>query len=290
MKQSDYTTDTQMQGHSIRSDLHLHTQHSDGIDTAETVVKKCLAQGLNMISITDHDCSPDVSHLQHLSRKYGLPIVIGMECGSKDPESGKSAHILAYGMKDFTELDELMRPVLERRNQQNLEAIATLCQMGYPLTEAEVRAHMTGKYIYRQHLIYALYKKGAIPEMWGEWTRKMIRDKVLVSRNTYPAPEAIVDVIVRGGGLAVLAHPGQQQNFFLLPRLKEHGLAGVELVHPSNSPDDMARIRTCARKLDLFMTGGSDYHGILSNSGGAIGAYVMTYEAADFPLWDALCE
>lgn len=57
------------------------------------------------------------------------------------------------------------------------------------------------------------------------------------------------------------AHPGQQQNFSLVPALVEARLCGLELCHPSNGAADRAQIRELAARHGLFCTGGSDFHG-----------------------------
>jgi predicted metal-dependent phosphoesterase TrpH len=40
-----------------------------------------------------------------------------------------------------------------------------------------------------------------------------------------------VEAIKSAGGLAILAHPGQQKNFWLIPELVKAGLDGLELNH-----------------------------------------------------------
>ena len=36
-------------------DLHIHTNHSDGTDSVEELLKKAEVKNLEIISITDHD-------------------------------------------------------------------------------------------------------------------------------------------------------------------------------------------------------------------------------------------
>ena len=59
----------------------------------------------------------------------------------------------------------------------------------------------------------------------------------------------------------MLAHPGQQQNFALIPALVRAGLCGLERNHPANSARDRALIDRIAGEQGLFLTGGSDFHG-----------------------------
>lgn len=77
----------------------------------------------------------------------------------------------------------------------------------------------------------------------------------------YISPLEAVKAIKDSGGLAVLAHSGQQQNFSLIPELVKNSLDGLELNHHSHSPKDREIIRQYAEKYSLFLTGGSDFHG-----------------------------
>ena len=55
---------------------------------------------------------------------------------------------------------------------------------------------------------------------------------------------AAVRVITEAGGLAVLAHPGQQQNLELVPELVGYGLKGIELEHRKNTEADKRSYQT----------------------------------------------
>ena len=63
------------------------------------------------------------------------------------------------------------------------------------------------------------------------------------------------------GGLAVLAHPGAAGTRERIEPFVAMGLDGVEVKHPSHSPQDIARLRACVDQLGLIPSGGSDWHG-----------------------------
>jgi hypothetical protein len=63
------------------------------------------------------------------------------------------------------------------------------------------------------------------------------------------------------GGLAVLAHPGPSGTRERVDALVALGLDGVEIRHPSHSPQDTARLRAIVDQLGLIPSGGSDWHG-----------------------------
>lgn len=67
---------------------------------------------------------------------------------------------------------------------------------------------------------------------------------------------------------------GQQQNFCIIPELAAAGLDGLELNHHANHEKDHAIIRQHAFEYDLFLTGGSDFHGRYEGVSVDIGDYL----------------
>jgi phosphoribosyl 1,2-cyclic phosphate 1,2-diphosphodiesterase len=72
----------------------------------------------------------------------------------------------------------------------------------------------------------------------------------------------------------VLAHSGQQQNFYLMPELAACGLDGLEYQHHANSEEDKILIKEYARQYGLFLTGGSDFHGKYEDTNVGIGDFI----------------
>jgi predicted metal-dependent phosphoesterase TrpH len=77
-----------------------------------------------------------------------------------------------------------------------------------------------------------------------------------------------VQKVVSAGGIAVVAHPvrlgarGDQEDR-LIARMREAGVAGLEVFHSDHSPQDMERYAALASKYGLKVTGGSDFHGAI---------------------------
>ena len=80
-----------------------------------------------------------------------------------------------------------------------------------------------------------------------------------------PTPKEVVDLIHTAGGKAFLAHP-YQYSFDNIPQmitelLEECPLDGVEAFHSSFTPAQMLELKEYAKKNNLYVSGGSDYHG-----------------------------
>ena len=107
-----------------------------------------------------------------------------------------------------------------------------------------------------------LVKRNIVPDMFGEFYYSTFKNNGICHFDIrYPSPLEALRAIKDSGGLAVLAHSGQQQNFSLIPELVKNGLDGLELNHHSHSDKDKAVIQEYAKKYNLFLTGGSDFHG-----------------------------
>jgi predicted metal-dependent phosphoesterase TrpH len=111
--------------------------------------------------------------------------------------------------------------------------------------------------------------------MFGEFYKKTFKNGGICDFDIeYPDVRDAVKAIKQAGGKAVLAHPGQQQNFDLIDVLYPLGLDGVEYNHPENSESDRQKIKTYSDKYHLFLTGGSDYHGIYDVDPKQIGQFL----------------
>jgi hypothetical protein len=79
-------------------------------------------------------------------------------------------------------------------------------------------------------------------------------------------PEEGIELIKQAGGFAVLAHPiflkkEDEELEYLLRQLIRYGLDGLEGYYSDYSAEVSNKYLALARKYNLIVTGGSDYHG-----------------------------
>jgi len=65
----------------LRGDLHVHSHHSDGELSVESVVKEALRRGLDYVAITDHNTTSHWGEISQLARP-GLTVMVGEELTS----------------------------------------------------------------------------------------------------------------------------------------------------------------------------------------------------------------
>lgn len=80
-----------------------------------------------------------------------------------------------------------------------------------------------------------------------------------------PNYKDVINIIHEAGGLAFLAHPFEYRFNdtidFIEKLRKQKELDGIECFHPSASEKEMNMLLEYARKNNLYISGGSDYHG-----------------------------
>ena len=242
----------------MRADLHIHSTISDGSDTIESIIKTAINKELDAIAITDHDT---MSHIAQIPIKAGIIVIGGVEISAAHRETKIKAHVLGYNIQKPETITALTQPLLEERNEKSIKQVEILIRHGYRI-DIDKLAKADGKYLYKQHFLDCLVSSGQIPDMFGDFYKKTFKHGGICDLgNEYIDAFDAVRVIKEAGGLAVLAHPGQQQNFWLIPKLVDAGLDGLELNHHRHSDTDRKIIREYAGRYSLFLTGGSDYHG-----------------------------
>ena len=216
------------------------------------------AMGLDAIAITDHDTP---SHLNQLPLVAGLRVVGGVEISAVHRRTNTIAHVLGYRIQEPGFVSTLTQPLLEARNATSEKQADILIRAGYRIDMDRI-GRADGKYLYKQHILDWLVTTGQVADMYGAFYQKTFKNGGICDFHTaYNDVFEAVEAIKKAGGLAVLAHPGQQQNLWLVRELVELGLDGLELHHHANSPEDKEAIRAHAHAYHLFLTGGSDYHG-----------------------------
>ena len=241
-----------------KADLHIHSTVSDGSDTIEQIIDIAKERQLDAIAITDHDT---LSHIAQIPFNAGLKIISGVEISSVHRETNTRAHVLGYGIQNPGIVTALTQPLLEARNKNSEKQVEFLKSIGFSI-DVEKLARADGKYLYKQHIMDWLVTTGQVPDMFGPFYQKTFKQGGICAFDIeYIDVFEAVRAIKEAGGRAVLAHSGQQQNFWLIPELVAIGLDGLELNHHTHSDKDREITRDYATQYGLFLTGGSDYHG-----------------------------
>lgn len=264
-----------------RADLHIHSNVSDGIKSITEIIQMAKTAKLDAIAITDHDT---LSHFNQIPVEKELQVLCGVELSAFDYEENMRAHILAYRIQRPEIIEEFCNPILEGRNANSLHQIQVLREHGYHIDEEKIKK-ADGKYIYKQHIMDYLVTTNQVDGMFGSFYYSTFKNQGMCHFDIdYLDVFKTIEIVKKAGGLAVLAHSGQQENFYLIKKLVELGLDGLELNHHANRMDHMIVIREEAKKYHLFLTGGSDFHGTYEPQVVNIGDFI-----AEESGYEAIC-
>lgn len=252
-----------------RSDLHIHSLHSDGEWTVEELIKEAKNKGLYAMALTDHDTVKGVKEALYLGEKYGVRVIKGLELSSIKIGD---VHILGYGIDvENEELLAKLDDVVEKRGERNRAILKKLEELGMLVDEKELLKIGEGKIIGRKLISDLMIKKGYVKTVSEAFDKYLGSAKPAYVPLVRLTPFDAIDLIHKAGGVAVLAHPskllfkGEELESFIRD-LKAHGLDGIEGYYYTHTPKEVEYYSKLAKELDLFMTGGSDFHGMYRSS------------------------
>lgn len=246
-------------------DLHTHSTESDGTDSPARIVAEAARAGLDVVALTDHDTTRGWAEATDAAQEHGVTLVRGIEISCVS--DGTSIHLLGYlhGPGHAPLNAELERARVSRgdRARRIVEALGAHT----PLTWSDVVAQVSdGATIGRPHIADALVARGVVADR-GEAFRDYLHDGSPYYRSHYAVDVIDAVRLVRAaGGVPVMAHPfaaqrGRIVDEAVVEAMAGAGLAGLEAHHLDHSPEQSARAVALARRLDLLVTGSSDYHG-----------------------------
>ncbi|MFH1645505.1 MAG: PHP domain-containing protein [Candidatus Omnitrophota bacterium] len=244
-----------------RADLHIHTNCSDGTFTPLEVVELASSKGISCISICDHDTVSGVEEAMLAGRRLGVEIIPGVEISAE--ENGKELHILGYFVdykdENFTRsLDQ----VREDRKERLFKIVDALNQYGIDIQAKDLLVFAGDVSISRLHIAKYLLEKGFVDSLQQAFN-KYIGDNApcYVANFRYSVKEAI-ELIKSAKGIPVVAHPGLNNVKDFLPDILEAGIEGIEVYHTRHNSALVSYYTKYAKANNLFMTGGSDCHGL----------------------------
>jgi len=244
-------------------DLHLHSTASDGKFTPEEVVAKAAALGLRYIALTDHDSVDGIGPAVKAAKAFPrLTFIPGVEVSTDVPEG--EIHILGYFVDYHSK--ELADTLKRFRNSREIRArrmVDKLRKLGIAIDWPRVREIAGEGAIGRPHIAQAMLEKAYIGNFKEAFEKYIGRDGPAYVEREKMTPAEAVELVLRSGGLPVLAHPFtviDPERWVAI--LKRAGMVGIEAYYKDNTPENTAATLEMADRFGLIVTGGTDFHGI----------------------------
>jgi predicted metal-dependent phosphoesterase TrpH len=263
----------------VKIDLHLHSTASDGSLSPSALTWAARSGGLDVIALTDHDTCTGID--EALASVPGeLHVIPGIELSTT--LDGSELHILGYFIDHHHDgLLRHAREAVERRAERVRRMIALLADYDIRLTYDDVLADAEGtrSALGRPHVARALQRKGYVQTIGEAFDRFLGDARPCFLPTELLHPRAAIELIAAAGGISVWAHPRLDAFEALLPSLMEWGIRGIECIRPRATPTDIQYFEETAKLRNLFISGGSDWHGTWHGRLGDF--YVRPDEIAD---------
>lgn len=247
------------------TDLHVHSNKSDGSYTPAELVNYALEKGLSSFALTDHDTTDGIEEALKAAEGKNIEVIPGIEFSTE--YEGQDIHILGLYIdykSDF--FKRRLTNFVNGRIIRNKEMCRRLTEYGIPVTYEDLTKEFPGCVITRSHYAKYMLNHGYIKSMKEAFDRYIGDHGPCFVPRKKITPMRAVEIILKAGGFPVLAHPllyhmSSSRLDKLVAILKEMGLQGLEAIYCTYSPSEEREMRALAAKYDLCISGGSDFHG-----------------------------
>ncbi|MDO5305171.1 MAG: PHP domain-containing protein [bacterium] len=249
-----------------KSDLHLHSNFSDGSETPEELLNSVKTAHIATFALTDHDTIEGCEKMKMLTPPE-ITFIRGVELTCETENFG--CHILGYlydeGDEGLSALiakgKKLRRVKLERRIEYLRD------KWGINLTKEELDWLYSRPSVVKTHFANILVNRKLATDTVS--AMKKYLDTCVVPKTKFSTEEGI-STLLRANATPIWAHPlggeGEvhiEKEVFLkrLETMKSLGIKGLECCYSRYSKEEIDFLLEQAKINDLLISGGSDYHG-----------------------------
>ncbi|MBD5136806.1 MAG: PHP domain-containing protein [Lachnospiraceae bacterium] len=248
-------------------DLHVHSTASDGSYTPSELVDYAVKKHLKAFALTDHDTCDGIDEAITYAASLNNPVTVipGIELSAE--YLGEDVHILGLNIdyKNPTFLTEL-KTFQDSRNNRNSKMIKVLNDNGFAITQDMVDKRFGNSIITRAHYAILMIELGYVSDKEEAFSKYLNKGCPCYIPRHKVTPANAVELIKSAKGHPVMAHPvlydfSEDTLEHLVEDLSEKGLEGIEAIYPLNTPKDDKEYFELAARHNLYVTGGSDFHG-----------------------------
>ncbi len=246
-------------------DLHTHSNKSDGSLSPTMLVELASQKGLSAIALTDHDTTDGLDEAIDAGKTYGVNVIAGVELSCE--YQGKDVHIVGLDIDHNNEcFKSTLREFVDSRVLRNQKMCQKLTEYGLPVDYEELINAYGESVITRAHYARFMLDKGYIKSLPEAFERYIGDNSPCYIPREKVTPAQGVELILSAGGIPVLAHPllykmGKDRLNNLVLELKDYGLKALEAIYCTYTLSDTREMYALARKHNLLISGGSDFHG-----------------------------
>ena len=260
-------------------DLHMHSMYSDdGEYTPTQLVDMCHETGVKIMAIADHNWVKANEEAKKHADELGMTYIpaIEIDCTYKR----LNLHVLGYGIDNQEVFNQLGEDIEKQELAYSMKKLELTNALGFDLKKEQLDALSTnGVYTgemfgeallndsrYDDHELLKPYRQGGersdnpyVNFYWDYYAQ----GKPCYTEIHFPTLEETIQLIHQHGGVALLAHPGNnlKGQFELFDEMVALGLDGVECFSSYHTTETNEYFYNKAKELNVLYTCGSDFHG-----------------------------
>lgn len=270
----------------LYANLHLHSTHSDGVDTPTKLAQLVYEEGYKAAALTDHDSVSGNAEFMAACRALGMESIFGIEFSAKtelfkNQKTGKPGffHLTAFDFDpEYPAMKEYLHQMSMRETDQTRILFHRGIEIGYikGITWDEVLEYNKGiTWLCNDHVFRAMKAKGLITDLeYTEYFETCFGNhrKDVAPLYDFKYDYEIIKLVHEAGGIVCLAHlteqlaklPGIEETGFApyVDRLIEMGLDGIEVWHGLLNEEQRKEVYQLALDRSLYVSGGSDHSGL----------------------------
>lgn len=244
-------------------DLHIHSNYSDGSYSPIELIPLLKENNIKTFAICDHDTIGSLKELKKLDLD-GLEYISGIEISSYYKDMG--IHILGYYIDgNIIPLKKLLKKIEQKRKKRMKEILKKIKEKhGIKITHQELFDLMHTPNVGKKNLGKILLNKNLGKDYLDIRTNYLTG---LHCKTSYRSNiKTVCKVIKQANGIPVLAHPKEYEMRFnikiedVIVDMIACGIEGIEVYHSIHDAKDIERYLKIARKYNLKISGGSDFH------------------------------
>lgn len=245
-------------------DLHSHSLASDGALSPEDLIARAIAQGVDVLALTDHDGTEGIIAAQKASKNTDLTLIAGVEISVT--WGGGTVHIIGLNIDiDNVTLQQGLMSMRTYRIGRAKKMAERLDKAGISGALEGARKYASDVMLGRLHFAQFLVEHGHAKNISDVFKRFLVRNKPGYVSGDWARLTDAVRWITAAGGQAVIAHPARYKMTAtklrrLITDFKEAGGVGFEVVSGRQHPEEVKNLARLAEQFELLASCGSDFH------------------------------
>ena len=265
----------------MKIDLHMHTNFSacaNADNSWQNLLEKAEFEKIDILSVTDHNTCDFYTILKNndVSKIFSGKIIAGIELDVV--EDGIAFELLAYNFNISLVSDWAQKTYGTLQNRQNKIKDLLISKIRDYSLKIDKEIILDEKEYAHKCVYESMIKYKENLKFFKDYTINNFSDFYRIStenknfplyisiENIFPGMKEVISIIHKAKGVVVLAHPYNYKSNANVEKLlciaKDSGIDGIEVFHPSCNCDQTLYLQNYAKKYNLIITGGSDYHGI----------------------------